>query len=279
MNTNPAAMDAALAARVELMHALAAEAGAIAMKWYQRADLPVEIKADASPVTIADKEIETHLRARIAAAFTGDGLIGEEFGSAPGASEFTWVIDPIDGTVSFAAGVPLFGVLIGLERRSDGHTSRNVAGIAHFPALCETIWAVDGHGAHWQREGRAAGPAPTAARVGTCTSLRDALVCTTGMEYYDQSGRRPVFDVLARSCRKLRGWSDCYGLLLAATGRIDAMIDPVMKPWDCGPFPVIFREAGGVFCSWAGDESIHAPDSVAGNREIVAELRGLVARA
>lgn len=277
MSTNPAAMDAALAARVELMHSLAAQAGAIAMKWYQRADLPVEIKADASPVTIADKEIETHLRQRIAAAFAGDGLIGEEFGSATATSEFTWVIDPIDGTVSFAAGVPLFGVLIGLERRVGAregvHTTRNIAGIAHFPALRETLWAADGQGALWLRDGHP----PTAARVGTGTSLREALVCTTGMEYYDQSGRHAVFDLLARSCKKLRGWSDCYGLLLAATGRIDAMIDPVMKPWDCGPFPVIFREAGGVFCSWAGDESIQSPDSVAGNRQVVAELRRLVA--
>jgi fructose-1,6-bisphosphatase/inositol monophosphatase family enzyme len=110
----------------------------------------VELKADDTPVTAADRACETLIRRMIAADFPHDGLMGEEHGTQPGTSGFRWVIDPIDGTVSFARGVPLYGVLIAIEHLThDG--PRVVAGVCELPALGERVWAASNRGAWWER--------------------------------------------------------------------------------------------------------------------------------
>ena len=146
--------------RVTLMLDLADRAGTVAMRHFQSDTLVVESKADDSPVTAADREIETLLREGICAAFPADAILGEEHGEIAGTSGWRWVLDPIDGTVSFAAGVPLFGTLIALE-----HGDEVVAGICAFPALCERLWAVRGAGAWWERTDLAGVRSRVAARV------------------------------------------------------------------------------------------------------------------
>jgi histidinol phosphatase-like enzyme (inositol monophosphatase family) len=263
-----------LRARTALLRTVAAAAAAAVLRHYQRPGLSVERKADESPVTQADRESEALIRAAIAAAFPGDAILGEEEGHARGTSRWTWVIDPIDGTVSFAAGVPLFGVLLALEEATPAGPCV-VAGSCELPALGERVWAARGAGAWWERPGHA----PQRARVSGIARLGDALCCTSGPEYFTRGGCEDAALRMVRSVGRLRGWSDCYALALVATGRADLAIDPVMHPWDCGPFPVIVEEAGGTFTDWQGRPGIHGGSSVAANpalhAQALAMLRGV----
>lgn len=266
--------DAALDRRVAAMRAVAERAGRLTLTYFQHPALAVERKADASPVTEADRACETLVRRTLRAEFPQDGLMGEEHGHEPGTSGWDWVIDPIDGTVSFAHGVPLYGVLIGLER-VDGGSRRVVAGTCELPAMRERVWAARGRGAWWEREGEP--PAP--ARVTAPRPLAQALVGTTGIEYFRRAGAEPVLDALHARAGRVRGWSDCYALALAATGRCDAVVEPWMNPWDSGPFPVIFEEAGGAFSAWDGTPGIHGRTAVAAHPALHAELLSMIAEA
>ena len=127
--TTPAAE---LTPRLELALAAAREAGQITLEYFRRDDLEVERKGDDSPVTVADRRAEEHLRSRIAAAFPADAILGEELPERPGNSGFRWILDPIDGTKSFIHGVPLYGTLVGVE-----HGGEPVLGVIHIPALDE----------------------------------------------------------------------------------------------------------------------------------------------
>src|SRR5258706_12999689 len=119
------------------------EAGKITWRHF-RGSFVAERKADNSFVTIADREAETHLRARIAKAFPDDAILGEEEGETSGKSNRRWILDPIDGTYSFVHGVPLYGVLIGLEIDSEA-----VLGVVNLPALDELVYAARGLGCFW----------------------------------------------------------------------------------------------------------------------------------
>ena len=259
--------------RLDCLLQVATRAAELTVGYFQSDRVRVDLKSDESPVTQADREAERLIRETVTAAFPGDGFIGEEEGTTPDTSGFRWVIDPIDGTVSFAAGVPLYGSLIGIERTLADGSRRVVAGVASMPALHERVWAVEGGGAWWERNGRPTVPA----RVCAPKPLADSIVCTTGSEYYRRTSRMHVLKRLEETCGRMRGWSDCYSLVLLATGRCQVALDPMMNPWDCGPFPVIIAEAGGVFTSWKGEPGIHGGDSVACHPSMHAELLQLLA--
>src|SRR5487761_451355 len=122
--------------RLELARAAAREAGAITLEYFRQNNYAVELKRDRSPVTVADRRAEEHLRRRIAAEFPADGILGEELGEQPGTSGYRWILDPIDGTKSFISGVPLYGTLIGVE-----FEGRSVVGVIRMPALDEMVSA------------------------------------------------------------------------------------------------------------------------------------------
>ncbi|MSR40541.1 MAG: histidinol phosphate phosphatase [Phycisphaerales bacterium] len=267
-------MQADLQSRSQLLDELADGAREIALRYFQRNDLGIEWKSDESPVTQADHAIEQFLRETIQSRFPQDALLGEEYGAQAGTSGFRWILDPIDGTVSFASGVPLFGVLIGLAFQQGADREEVLAGVAEFPALGERVIAVRGQGARWMRNGRAT----ELARVRSCASVRDALVCTSGSEYYIKASKVEAFLHLAQSCRRIRGWSDCYGFLLVATGRADAAVDPIMHSWDIGPFAVILPEAGGVLIDWSGSAGIDGGNAIAASPALAAELQALLRR-
>lgn len=258
--------------RAAFLRELVEQSGAIALAHFQSSNLEVVAKADRSPVTVADREIERVVRAAIRARFPDDALLGEEHGDEPGQSGWRWIIDPIDGTVSFAAGVPIFGTLIAVESRGEV-----VAGVCDMPALRERLIAAKGAGAWWERVGPDGRPLRTRARVRPCADLATALVCTTGLEYYERAGATEELVRLGRAAGRVRGWSDCYGGMLVATGRADGWIDPVMNPWDSGPFPVILAEAGGVFTDWNGGSGAHGGSAIAGGAGVHRELLALVA--
>ncbi len=263
-------MDDALESRKALLHELADGARKIALHFYGRQDLGVELKSDASPVTQADRGIEEYLRTTIQSRFPHDGVLGEELGESCGESAFRWILDPIDGTVSFANRVPLFGILIALaHRNANGQDETVLAGVADFPALGERVIAQRGSGAQWIRDGSAT----QVAKVRQCDRIADALICTSGSEYYIKADRVDAFVRLANCCGRIRGWSDCYGLLLVATGRADAMVDPIMHPWDIGPFAVIMPEAGGVITDWSGARRLDGGNAIAASPRLAVQLR------
>ncbi|MCC6763408.1 MAG: histidinol phosphate phosphatase [Deltaproteobacteria bacterium] len=223
------------------------EAGRFALGHF-KTRLAVEAKADGSPVTLADRGAEERLRAVLGGAFPADGFLGEELGEASGTSGRRWIIDPIDGTQSFIRGVPLWGVLVALEDRGEC-----VLGVVALPALGETLWAVRGQGAF-------ANGAP--ARV-AATALAGATICTSDASPRHFGDKYAGFELLLRATARHRGWGDCYGYALVATGRAEVMLDPLMNAWDAAAVKPIVEEAGGCFCAWDGTPTIYGGSALA----------------
>jgi len=236
--------DAELAARMELAHALADASAELIMAHFRSNRCGTQFKGDGSPVTEADRGAEAIIRDGIREHFGRDSLIGEEHGAKEGDSGYTWVIDPIDGTMSFIHGAPVFGTLIGVE-----HAGTPVAGIMHFPALNERAWGCLGCGA-WHRIGD--GDAHQV-RASTTDSLADAIVCTTSFDYFRGEPWEDAYLAVAHAAKHTRGWSDCHSELLLVTGRIDAVVEPVLNPWDISAIIAILNEAGGTFTDWQGN--------------------------
>jgi histidinol phosphatase-like enzyme (inositol monophosphatase family) len=239
------------------------------------ASLDTVAKGDGSPVTAADRDAETFLREQLASAYPDDSLLGVVFGERRGTSRFRWVIDPIDGTVSFVHGVPLYGTILGLEL--DGSP---VAGVVVMPVLDEIVWGGAGLGA-WHERGTMAGVSSrvvTPAKVSAKASLRDATIAMTSLDYCVQAGMPELYARVQKSCAVTRGWSDCYALVLAATGRIDAVVEPVMKPWDIAGIMPIIEAAGGTCTDFQGKRSISTGTSVVSNGAVHDELLRVVAR-
>jgi histidinol phosphatase-like enzyme (inositol monophosphatase family) len=251
-----------LEARFELALAAAREAGRSTLAHYQSESLAVELKGDASPVTVADRRAEQMLRDRISRDFPDDAILGEEFGEQPGTSGYRWILDPIDGTKSFVAGVPLYGTLVGVER-----DRRSVIGVIYLPALDECAYANTGQGA-WHVRGQ---DAPRRARVSSCSKLSQAVLSTSELRY-PTPARQQALARLVQATRINRTWGDCYGYLLVATGRADVMIDPVMNVWDAAALQPILIEAGGTLTDWQGIDTIYAGEAIATNGKLLDEV-------
>jgi len=233
-----------LSSRLEFALNVALEASSLILGYYLSADLEVERKRDSSPVTEADKQTELLIRERLAASFPDDAILGEEFPDREGKSGFRWILDPIDGTKSFIHGVPLFGILIGVE-----FAEKCVIGVVRFPALNEVVYAAKGSGAWWKIGDRE----PRPAKVSNVANLADATFSTTNPSRWIAMGRRDALETLMLSVQLARAWGDCYGHMLVATGRADIMIDPAMNAWDAAALLPIVEEAGGHFLTWDGE--------------------------
>ena len=245
--------------------ATAFEAGQRTLAYFQTG-VVAETKSDRTPVTVADREAETIIRERIADAYPGHGVLGEEFGASDEGATFRWIVDPIDGTKSFVRGVPLYAVLLGLEREG-----RVVAGTAYFPGVGDMVYAAEGRGCRWN--GRPCHVRDTA-------DLSQAVVSFTDAASFARHGRAEAWQRIQDASWYRVGWSDAYGHMLVATGRIELMLDPVMHPWDCGPFPVLLREAGGYFGDWSGNETIHGGEALSTTRRLLPHvLRSIGGRA
>ena len=255
-----------LAARLEFALTAAREAGELIVGYYQKDDLAVDLKGDKSPVTAADRGAEKLIRELVKQRFPDDGVLGEEFGEEPARNGYRWILDPVDGTKSFVHGVPLFGTLIGLEQ--DG---RMLIGVCRFPALDEVVYAARGSGTWWQTGDRE----PRRAKVTSVASMSDALFCTTTFAGWDRIGRSDALERLSKAARLTRGWGDCYGHILVATGRADVMVDPLMSAWDAAALVPIVEEAGGCFIDWKGRTAIDSGNGVSVNamlKDAVLEL-------
>ena len=225
---------------MEFAVATARRAGDLTLEHFGGA--AVELKGDGSEVTVADRAAEAQILAALRERFPEDGILGEEGSAVEGRSGRRWIIDPIDATRSFAAGVPLYGVLLALEAEG-----RPVLGCCHLPALGQTLVAAEGAGAWLNGE---------PARVSRIDELRDARVVTSGLEYWrdwaTDEGRGGL-EALISAARFGRTWGDCYGYFLVATGRAEIMADPAAGAyWDYAPMLPILREAGGRFTTLGG---------------------------
>ena len=228
---------------------LALEAGRLTLEYF-RQSLEVETKADNSPVTIADRRTEQFLRERIMAEFPDHGIMGEEFPEHQPGARWRWILDPIDGTLPFIHGIPLYTVLIALECSGE-----SVLGVIHNPALSETVAAATGYGCTFNGE---------TCRVSTCSELEKARLNVT--DYGELCRRRPRFtESLLSKVGPARGWADAYSYLLVATGRADIGLDPIMSIWDSAALKPIIEEAGGRFTDLDGTPSVQTGSALATN--------------
>jgi myo-inositol-1(or 4)-monophosphatase len=181
------------------------------------------------------------------------GIIGEEFGSESTDAEFVWTLDPIDGTISFVSGVPLFGTLIGLIQNG-----QPILGVIHQPVLRELMI---GDGATTTHNGREVSIRP-------CHRIEDATLLTTDPNLADRFQDGEKFEALRRRAAMTRTWGDCYGYLMLASGRADVMLDPIMNPWDLVPLIPIVRGAGGVITDWHGNDPVAGTSIVAAGPDL-----------
>ncbi|HEX9018433.1 MAG TPA: inositol monophosphatase family protein [Anaerolineaceae bacterium] len=250
--------NATLSEYVEFARETAYQAGQLTLQYYQK-ELHPDTKSDGSPVTIADRQAEQLIRAAIEKRYPGHAILGEEYGSSQDqAAEFRWIIDPIDGTKSFVHGVPLYSVLIGLEI-----AGKVEVGVVYFPALNEMVSAATGSGCWWN--GRQAHVSPV-------NQLDKSVLSFTDFGAFYKYGGEEAFMRLAQRVAIRAGWTDAYGYALAATGRVEIMMDPIMAVWDCGPFPPIFAEAGGYFGDWQGNLTIQAGRGLATSQALLPEV-------
>ena len=252
--------DADLDSRLELAKTISVAAGLLTLKYFQTDRFQVIRKQDGSPLTIADQESETLLRAEIKNAFPNDAIVGEEFGTTPGPSGFCWVLDPIDGTKSFISGVPLFGTMVGVLR-DQKDARRSVIGAVYFPGLAEGIYAAVGRGA-WHFRGS---ESPVRAQVSKTNQLADSVFVNSAVETFMERGVGEAYQRLAQQVYFARTWGDVYGYLLVATGRVEIMIDPILNIWDAAAVQPIIEEAGGRFTDWKGKSNIDAGEAVGSN--------------
>lgn len=229
-------------------HDLAVAAGELIRPYFQRADLDVDTKDDATPVTVADREAEKLLRELIAKQYPDHGLWGEEYGKERADAEYVWVLDPIDGTKSFAAGSPLFGTLIALL-----HRGQPIVGAIANPVLGEIIIGDN-------EETRLNGEV---VRVNDSKPLDKAILSTTDWRRAAKHRSAEGWAALEEAVLDARTWGDCYGYLMLASGRVDIMCDPMMAPWDLLALIPVVRGAGGVVTDWHGEDPVTGNSLVA----------------
>ncbi|HEX7369715.1 MAG TPA: inositol monophosphatase family protein [Rhodanobacteraceae bacterium] len=202
------------------------------------AGVEVEIKPDATPVTIADREAEDLIRAALKRAFPGHAIFGEERGRE-GDGAFLWLVDPLDGTKGFVRGTPFFSTQIALM-----HAGELVLGVSHAPVYGESMWARLGGGAFF--DGRRVGVADTRA-------LHEASVSTGNIKSLAQDAARwQAFGQLVQDANRVRGYGDFCHYHLLARGGLDGVVESDVNILDIAALAVIVREAGGIFTDLDG---------------------------
>ncbi|HWU17276.1 MAG TPA: histidinol-phosphatase [Devosia sp.] len=240
-------------AKIEQTLLAAAEAAATQTLPLFRTSLAVDNKLAEGfdPVTEADKSAETAIRAVIAQAFPDHAIIGEEWGSS-GTSDYTWIIDPVDGTRAFISGAPVWGTLIGFA-----HNGVAIAGIMSQPFIGETFLAVPGR-ATYRRAGETQ-PIRTSGQ----TELAQSRVFTTTPSLFRTPDLLAKWKAVESATRLQRFGMDCYGYALLAAGHADLVIEPFLNTYDIAALVPIIRQAGGAIACWDGSEPTGGGDVVA----------------
>jgi myo-inositol-1(or 4)-monophosphatase len=215
-----------------------------------RTRLDVISKADASPVTMADRSAETAMRVLLEKNAPAHGIYGEEHGQERMDAQYLWVLDPIDGTKSFITGSPLWGTLVALL-----HRGLPVVGLVDLPMLGELWIAQTGQPTLCNGQ---------AARTSACRELHQARIYTTSPDAFS-SADWAAFDALSRRCALRRFGGDCYIYTQLAGGHIDLVAEAGLHPYDYLPMVTLVQSAGGVISDWQGQ-----PLSVASDGRVLA---------
>jgi inositol-phosphate phosphatase / L-galactose 1-phosphate phosphatase / histidinol-phosphatase len=228
---------------IALANRLADAAGA-AIRPLFRANFAHEAKADTSPVTEADRAAEAAIRSILDVECPADSIVGEEYGTKEGTSGRSWVIDPIDGTVSFMAGRPIFGTLIALLQ--DG-----------WPVLGIIDQCISG-----ERWVGAAGQITTlngkTVQTRRCLELGAMTLASSGPQYFDDHSAEHFMALAAKTAHRRMVWGgDCYNYALLATGQLDCVVESGLKLHDLAALVPVVEGAGGTMCDWNG-EPLHA---------------------
>jgi len=262
-----------------LAHALADLADAITLDRYQSQDLVITTKPDNTPVTDADRAVETAIREALGTHRSGDGLVGEEFGSDKGSSGRYWVIDPIDGTKNFMRGVPTWATLISLVQVDASGNEEVVVGIASAPALARRWAAAKGHGATVRFnagtddftdtdtdkdfESFSLAVNEKKISVSKVSALSDASISYS--DFVGWGDRLEPFQKMLAGAWRTRGIGDFWSHMLVAEGAVDVAVEPSLAVWDMAALDIIVREAGGVFTNTAGQSGPFGGSGVSTN--------------
>jgi histidinol-phosphatase len=239
---------------------LADRADEITTAAFRRADLVVDTKADRTPVSEADRNVERAIRAELAEQRPSDGVLGEEFGEGAGGSQREgprrWIVDPIDGTKNFVRRVPVWATLLALEVEGT-----MAVGVVSAPALGRRWWAGRGLGAF------AAGPgeAPTPIQVSKVGTLDDAHLSGGALSAWDVHGGPDRFVELALRCYADRSLGDFWSHVLVAEGACDIGLDPIVSLWDLAALQPIVEEAGGRFTDFSGRARADGGSAISSN--------------
>jgi histidinol phosphatase-like enzyme (inositol monophosphatase family) len=228
----------------------AQKGGKHALKYFRK-NVQVIKKVDRSPVTRADREAEQIIRGILRKRFPGHQLCGEEFGWDKSASgEFRWWIDPVDGTRQFIRGIAFWGTLVALEYKGE-----IVLGVIHHPALGLTLWAAKGLGCFANGK---------KVHVSKIPNLKGGTLTYGGLRLVPKSYRSKLTNLASKSYDD-RGFGDCFGHSLVIQGSVEAMVDPVVKPYDVAAIKICVEEAWGKFTSLSGAKTIHGGSSLSSN--------------
>jgi myo-inositol-1(or 4)-monophosphatase len=232
---------------------LLADESAKIIKNYFRKPMNIENKSDDSPVTIADKKAEELMREMIMKEFPEHGILGEEFGNHNERAEYKWVLDPIDGTISFICGALSFGTLIALTKND-----QPLLGIINQPILNEFLI---GDNSTAELNG-------SKVSVRSCPDLSQAVLLTTDHLNVGKFQKAANFEELVKKIKLYRNWGDCYGYYLLATGYADIMIDPILHIWDLMALIPIIRGAGGIITDYHGGDPAKGHSVIAAAKTI-----------
>lgn len=249
---------------------LMADAARAAIRPYFRTALAVENKLTAGfdPVTAADRASEEAMRAVLAERAPGDGILGEEFGETAGGSARRWILDPIDGTRAFIAGLPTWTVLISLEQ-----AGRPEVGIIDQPHIGERFAGWPGGAALWH------GGAKRELRTSGRTSLDAAILATTDA-YLFSGDEAAAFERVRRTARLCRFGYDAYAYAMLAAGGVDLVIESGLQIYDVQAFMPVVQGAGGVVTDWrGGDPSLGGQVVAAASEALLESVLPLLAAA
>lgn len=246
-----------------LAHLLADLADAISLDRYQAQDLVVTTKPDNTPVTDADRAVETAIREALATHRSDDGLVGEEFGSDKGSSGRYWIIDPIDGTKNFMRGVPTWATLIALVQVNEDGEQEVVVGVASAPALSRRWSAAKGYGAAVRFHSYEQGVQERKISVSQISTLKDASIAYS--DFLGWGDKLEPFQRMLAGAWRTRGVGDFWSHMLVAEGAVDVAVEPSLAVWDMAALEIIVREAGGSFSNTAGQSGPFGGSGVSTN--------------
>ena len=250
-----------------LLQDIADAATDIALHYFDKKNFSIQSKADQSPVSQADLEIEDEIRRIISSDYADYSLsiIGEEYGETKGESSTKLIIDPIDGTKNFIKGLPYFATLLAIEE--EGVVT---AGLVSAPATKERWWAAKGKGSFYNGQ---------AQQVSNVAKLEESLAMhgsLFGSEASDEPQK--VLSLLEKTFRQ-RGFGDYVPHMMVAMGLAEFAIDFKLKVWDVAALKIIVEEAGGSYSDTAGTSSIYSGNIVSSNglfhKDVVSALDGL----